>query len=374
VASLAASLALSAFAWLPLGHQIREPAPVYAFARPWFVADISSLVETSRQSPSPVETAATVLDSAGKRIYVALHDGRVLCRLGGRTLWTWSAGEAVLAGPLLDEATQTLFVAAGDGTLAALNRFTGAVRWQVALHEELTTTPTLAEGRLFVMSSEESVTAVDAATGKSLWKYHRDRPAGFTIRGNARPAAAHGLLFAGFADGMVAALRAADGVPRWTRNVGGAGDYLDVDALAAPADDRRVYAASARAGVFALDAASGEVAWTRELPGANRLLVEGTRVYAGGRGAVVALSRRGGAQLWRAQLPKERFATQPVLARGLLLFSEERGPLVGLEPATGRPLGVLDPGSGFSQPPTVAPGAAFVLSNAGRLFSLGLFP
>ena len=373
---LAAALAAPALAlsWMPVGHSVRPAEPLRRFERPWFIAEAQSLVDHRSLEYNAAETAAPVLDLAQTRLYLSLRDGRVRCKFRGQFVWTWVAKGAVLATPLLDEASDTLYVAAADGTLTALNRITGAVRWTAELKEELTTSPTLAGGKLFVMSSDESITAVDAATGKSVWKFHRDRPAGFTLRGNARPMVAHDLVFAAFADGSVAALRTADGVAKWSRNVSGTGDYLDVDALEAPPGDTHLYVASAKSGVSALDAATGEVGWTRDLIGANHLLVDGPRIYATGRGAVVGLARRDGRELWRARLPKERFATQPVAIGGLLIFSEDRGSLIALDPATGRARAVLDPGSGFSQPMAAVPGAGFIVSNGGTLFSLGLLP
>ena len=363
-----------AFSWLPVDHAVRPAEPKPSFERPWFVADAQPLVDTRALEYNSAETAAPVIDLAQTRLYLSLRDGRVRCQFRGEFAWTWVAGGAVLAAPLLDEASDTLYVGAADGTLTALNRITGAVRWKTEVKEELTTSPTLADGKLFLMSSDESITAVEAATGKSLWKFHRDRPAGFTLRGNARPMAAHDLVYTAFADGTVAALRASDGVARWTRNVSGAGDYLDVDSLDAPEGDAHLYVASAKSGISALDAATGEIAWTRELPGANHVLVDGPRVYGTGRGAVVGLSRRDGSELWKAKLPKERFATQPVASGGLLIFAEERGSLIALDPATGRARAVLDPGSGFSQPLTTVLGAGFIVSNNGTLFSIGLLP
>jgi len=320
----------------------------------------------------PRETAAPVLDEAGSRLYVGTADGYVRCRFRGRTAWTWRAGGSIIAAPLLD--AETLSVSAADGHLTALNRITGEVRWSTDVHEELTTTPTLAAGRLYVMSSEESVTAIDAESGKSLWKFHRDPPAGFTIRGNARPAVAHGSVFAGFADGTVAALGPADGVAKWTRNVSGSGDYRDVDDLQAADDDPRIYAASARAGIVALDAATGNPAWTAALPGANHVLADGPRLYASGKGTLVALVRTGGSVLWKNGLGNDRYGTAAAASGGLLLLALERGPLIAVDAITGRTRGSFDPGSGFSGGPTAIPGAAFVVSNGGVLFSLGLLP
>jgi outer membrane protein assembly factor BamB len=224
------------------------------------------------------------------------------------------------------------------------------------------------------MSSEESVTSVDVETGKSAWKFHRDPPAGFTIRGNARPRVSHGTVFAGFADGSLVALGPADGVARWARPLSGTGEYLDIDDLQAPDEDPNVYAASSKAGITALDAATGNPVWTAPLPGANHVLVDGPRVYASGKGMLVALRRSNGKLLWKLSLGNDRYATSAAVSGGLVLVALERGPLMAVDAVTGRSRGAFDPGSGFSGGPLAIPGAAFIVSNAGVLFSLGLLP
>src|SRR5207253_8821181 len=119
---------------------------------------------------------------------------------------------------------------------------------------------------------------------------------------------------------------------KWTRQLpAGAGEYADVDGLAAPEGDGRIYAASAKAGVVAIDALTGEVAWTVALPGANHVLVEGPRVIAGGRGTLVALDRLSGKQLWRMEMGKDRYPTQPVAMNGLVLVAQDRGALYGVD-------------------------------------------
>src|SRR5207253_4871017 len=185
------------------------------------------------------------------------------------------------------------------------------------------------------MSSEQSVTALDLKDGKRVWKFHRDAPGGFTIRGDAQPKIAHGVLFGGFADGVVAALQPENGVANWTRQVSGTGDYLDVDWIEAPEADSRIYLASAKAGVLAVDATTGETAWTTALPGANHVLVDGPRVIAGSKGALVALDRMSGKQLWKMELRKENYPTQPVAMNGLVLVAQDRGALLGIDAQTG---------------------------------------
>jgi outer membrane protein assembly factor BamB len=366
------ALALLAFSSTAFSHGPRLPKKGGQPDRPFFVSDMLHIVPQEKLPYQPHETATPVLDANQTRLYLGTSDGKLRCRFRGRTAWIFQAGGSIVAAPLLEG--ETLYLAAADGKLTALNRFTGAVRWQLDVHEELTTTPTISESRLFVMSSEESITAVDAKEGKSVWKFHRDPPGGFTIRGNARPRVAHGSVFAGFADGTVAALQPQDGVAKWSRQVSGPGEYLDVDWIEAPESDSRIYVASAKVGVVALDARSGEPAWTAPLPGANHLIVDGPRVIGGGKGALVALDRFTGKQHWKVDLGRERFPTQPVAMNGLLLVARDHGPLLGVDVQTGQTRGAFDPGSGFSQAVLALPGVAYVLSNGGALFLLGLLP
>jgi len=60
--------------------------------------------------------------------------------------------------------------------------------------------------------------------------------------------------------------------------------------------------------------------------------------------------------------------------RGLILVAKDRGALIGVDLETGQARGAFDPGSGFSQPAYAVPGAAYIVSNGGALFSLGLLP
>lgn len=364
--------ALLAFSFTPLAHGPRLPAVEGPTDPLFFVGEMQRIVPQEKVPFSPTETATPVLDPAQTRLYIGTRDGKVRCRFRGRTAWVFQARGAILASPLVEG--ETLYVPGGDGVFYALNRFTGAVRWQVDINEELTTSPTASEGRLFVMSSEQSVTALDQKDGKRLWKFHRDPPGGFTIRGDAQPRVAHGTVYVAFAEGTVAALQPKDGVARWVQQVSGTGDYLDVDWIDAPEADTRIYVASAKAGVVALDAQTGVSAWTYPLPGANHVTVEGSRVIAGGRGQLVALERRSGGKLWSLPLGPDRYPTQPVTMQGVVLVSEDRGALMGVDLLTGRVRNGFDPGSGFSQPAFAVPGVAYIVSNGGALYSLGLLP
>jgi len=363
---------LFAFSNWPLSHSPRRDPAVTQLDRAFFVDSMRRMVPEGGLDLYPRETATPLYDGPTGRLYVGTRDGMLRCLLRGEIVWAVKIRGGLLATPLLDK--DDLYVATGGGELVALNRITGKQRWVSEVKEELTTQPVIADGRLYVMSSEEAVTAI-SLEGKLLWKFRREPGTGFTIRGNARPKVAHGLLYTAFADGNVAALTLDQGVVRWIRNVSGTGDYLDVDALEAPEDDTRVYAASAKAGLVALDAKTGEPAWTYALPGANQVMVDGARLYASGKGALVGLTRLDGKKLWQFPLGEDRYAMAPAKTEGLLLVSVDRGPLWAIDSDTGRARGAFEPGrEGFSQGPLALRGAAMVISNTGALYTLGLLP
>ena len=363
---------LLAFADLPVSHTPRRDPAVTQLDRAFFVDSMRRMVPDTALELYPRETATPLYDSPTGRLYVGTRDGMLRCILRGEVVWAVKIRGGMLATPLLDK--DDLYIATGGGELIALNRITGKQRWVSEVKEELTTQPVIADGRLYVMSSEEAVTAI-SLEGKLLWKFRREPGAGFTIRGNARPRVAHGLLYAAFADGNVAALTLDQGVARWMRQVSGTGDYLDVDALAAPEDDTRVYAASAKAGVVALDAKTGEPVWTYALPGANQVMTDGARIYASGKGALVGITRLEGKKLWQFPLGEDKYAMAAAKSEGLLLVSVDRGPLWAVDSDTGRARGAFEPGrEGFSQGPLALRGAALVLSNTGALYTLGLLP
>lgn len=83
------------------------------------------------------------------------------------------------------------------------------VGWQTKLGSGLTS-PVIADGRLFVASSNEHVLhALQAETGASLWQYS------FDARVDSPPTVYRGLVLTGCRDGSVSALRATDGALVW---------------------------------------------------------------------------------------------------------------------------------------------------------------
>lgn len=149
---------------------------------------------------------------------------------------------------------------------------------QVRLRFDAAYEPVVAGGRVFVGSSaNNSLTALDAASGEELWRVYTDGPVRFA------PAVWDGRLFAACDDGALYCLEAATGRLLWRfrgapaeRLVLGNGRLINLwAARGAPAvHNGRVYFAAGIwpfEGVFlyALDARSGTVVWANDGSGAR---------------------------------------------------------------------------------------------------------
>jgi len=86
----------------------------------------------------------------------------------------------------------------------------------------LQVTPIVLDGVMYISSSHNHVWAIDAASGKELWKYAYNLPKGFTIfygPWNRGVAVGHGKVFLGTLDNNVVALDQKTGRELWRVNV-----------------------------------------------------------------------------------------------------------------------------------------------------------
>lgn len=174
----------------------------------------------------------------------------------GETRWEreTSAGQLHLRGSV---AVGDDCVFAGDGDLVAIEAADGTVRWRTGFDSPVETTPTVADGTVYVTD----------------------------------------------AGGTCHAVSTADGTERWTAAVG------EPEAGTAPAvAGEEVYVPSAT-GLSALTT-GGEARWTAELTRARTPSVDTECVYVGEAGfedrAVVAVGRTDGGERWRRETDEQR--------------------------------------------------------------------
>jgi len=134
------------------------------------------------------------------------------------TRWTYEIGEQVTSSPVI--ANGILYVVTGAGSVIAFDDLRGSVLWRRELGAAITMTPTVDEGVLFVgtHNAPGRLFALDARSGSTRWQ------TSFVGAIRSAPAIASGMLIIGEAggdpgmcyQGGVHAFEELTGTPVWT--------------------------------------------------------------------------------------------------------------------------------------------------------------
>lgn len=177
--------------------------------------------------------------------------------------------------------------------------------------------PAFADGKLYVISTDGKIEAIDAANGKTLWKQStrmgdgiwpfKHKKPGPDARYAGGPSVLGNLLVVGTLDGHVYAMDAATGKQLWSADV-------DDEVISPPAIDAgTVYARTNSGAVYAFDANSGERKWVYDqatvpllsLRGNGALLAaHGVVMFGSDDGNIVSLRGDTGAIQWKLPITK----------------------------------------------------------------------
>jgi outer membrane protein assembly factor BamB len=219
-----------------------------------------------------------------------------------------------------------LYVADWDGRVWALDARTGRTIWKrrparAAIKGAVSSTA----GKLYVGSYDGHVYCLGAQKGRLIWKAKAQRRLYGRSRFYSTPALAYGRLYVGSTDGKVYSYGATTGRLLWSHGTGG---YV----YASPAVwNGLVFAGSYSKRFFAFDAATGDVRWSFRANGpiSGSATVIGNVVYfATLAKRTYALNARTGKQLWT--FPDGKYT--PVVAVQGRLFLVGLGTVYGMVP------------------------------------------
>lgn len=252
-------------------------------------------------------------------------------------------GPTELASPVI--ADGRVFMAHGTidqvGTpaLVALDLAGGAELWRHPTGAEVKGSPTVADGRVVVVTSVGEVRAVEASSGALLWSTNLGDPADrFDV---TSPIIADGVVYVGGAE-ITAAVDAATGALIWQQDLGD--DWLATIYSAPVCDDTRV-AYGLFSGLFVLDRTSGAILWSRSANGRETYrspaLVDGVLYSAGdtfGSHKLRAFDATTGTVLWEAPFPAGNSNSAPAVADSVVLLGTANWTLEAFARADGRSL------------------------------------
>jgi outer membrane protein assembly factor BamB len=359
------------------------------------------VVAESRVVGEPYERGQAELDLVGRRVFVGSSDhGLYAVRAeDGTVLWRFETLGFVNCSPLYSRGEDAVYFGSNDGALYKVAARDGRLLWRFMTNAEVSRRPILEGGLLYVANANDTLLALEPATGKLRWHHHQTPAMGMEVAGYSGPAFSRGKVYMGFSDGTVGAFDAVSGAERWTpadlaaeveASTGEAPQYLDVDTTPIPATIEAgpaVFVGSYAGGIFALDAETGSQIWSNAgVKGTTELTLWSEPARAGrdgepptparrlllaasGTTGLWALDPETGEEVWRQTLPRGGFSA-PVPIQGALLVSASRLGVFLLSPRGGELIDGIHMVEGSSMTPAAAGAHAYVLTNGGTLLSL----
>jgi outer membrane protein assembly factor BamB len=160
-----------------------------------------------------------------------------------------------------------LYLGTDTAEVLDLNAADGHTVWAFKAPGAIKASPSYDAGKIFVADYESSMYALDAKTGKSVWRTNTSKVAPYGHGGFfSSPAIAFGDVYAGRDDGTVYAFDEKTGKVEWTFQTGGA-VYGSPAVAEVPGTPPTVYIGSEDGRFYALDARTGKVRWTYEVGG-----------------------------------------------------------------------------------------------------------
>jgi outer membrane protein assembly factor BamB len=249
---------------------------------------------------------------------------------GGRTLAAPRSEEINFEGLYGDPvvAEDAVFLTAYSGHVVAVG-LDGQARWVAGLDGRVIGGALVTRAGVYAGTTAGTLFALERDTGKVRWQ----RPAGNEIW--ATPVAARDLVIVPAMDGRLFAF-GEDGTVRWQQKVADGGI-----AAAPTVAGEQVFVGSFDKRIYALDAATGEVRW-RSAAADNwfwtQILAAGDTLYAGSLGGTVyAFSLQGTGEVrprWTAKVGSP-VRSRAALVRGVLVVGSKDGRLHGLDPGSG---------------------------------------
>jgi outer membrane protein assembly factor BamB len=337
----------------------------------------------ARVSTAPIVADGYVftLDGAGK---ISALDEATGSTVWSRMMRSDSKRDKETRGGGLAYQSGRLYVTSGFGYVMALEAASGADIWERDTNSPMHASPTLFQGRLYAVSVDNELFALNADTGAIEWSY-RGLAESARILSSSSPAVAGEVVVAPFASGEVIAFRLQNGRPLWsealTRETGGTALSSLNDIAGSPVISGNLVIAASHSGVLnAFDLVSGQTVWSVPAGGINMPWVADQTVFTiSADGQLAALDRSTGAAYWLLDLPryekaksrKGRIAWRgPVLAGGRLIMVSSRGDLWEIAPQDGSIIRQERIGQPVFVPPVVSNGTLYVLDDKARLTAL----
>ena len=350
-------------------------------SRPAWTASIGAGIASDRpEMPSPVVGGGRVFTMDTENV-VSAFDART-----GKSVWSVDLtrkeddDDAKPGGIAYDNGR--IFATTGFAKVVALDAGSGKEIWRRSVGLPVHVAPTVAGGRVFVITIENQLRALNASDGTQSWPPYQALAELARLQGGASPAAEGGIVVAPFSSGELVVIRAETGRPLWTESLAPLRRTDEISSLAQIKarpliNQGQVYAISVGGILAAFDVRSGQRLWDRDIGGLQSPWIAGQQLFQiTNENALICIASDTGRVHWITELPKFKDEKKheepilwsgPVLAGSRLLAVGSDGRLLTISPYDGRIVDRQTVAAGISVPPVVADGTVYLLDDDGNL-------
>jgi outer membrane protein assembly factor BamB len=277
-----------------------------------------------------------------------------------------------------------VFATSGFGEVVALDAKSGKVLWKQDLAVPIVNAPTANGGRVFVSSYDNHFFALAQTDGRKLWD-HQGITESAGILESTSAAVAGEYVLAPYSSGEIYALRVQNGRPAWNDMLTHSGvptalSELD-DIAGKPVVDRdTVYAISHSGVMAAINLNTGERLWSRDIGGIETPWAAGDYVYViTTEQELICLTRKEGKVKWIHQLQRWEDSegkhgsivwSGPVLVSDRLIAVSSTGIAAAISPYTGELIGKMEIPAGTYIAPVVANDTLYLYTSEAQLVAL----
>lgn len=333
--------------------------------------------------------------AAGGLVYVVDAHGRLSAVTAqGTEVWAQSLvpeGQKPDSGPGggLAVSGGVLFATTGFGEVLALSPASGQILWRRTFDAPIRSAPTVADGRVHVVLSDDLAAALSATDGATLWEV--ESAGGTGLLGGPAPAVSGGLAVLPFASGEIRGVSAASGLWQWGTAITLGRVELARSSIEDISGDpvfsgASVYASSQSGRTVRVATGSGERLWTMPEGAYGAVWPVGDSLFlVSDEARLVRAEAASGTEIWSVALPdlhpnrnwlgnRQPFRAithyGPILAGGRLWVASGDGVLRAYRPTDGALLVEIPLPAGAAAAPIVAGGIMYVVTDRGQLVAL----
>lgn len=307
----------------------------------------------------------------GTTVYVAGGEGSVAAidARTGADVWRASAGAPIAAGVGTDGKTTAVVTQAND--VVAFSG--GSEIWRQKISAQAYTAPFVAGGRVFVLAADRSVNAFDGQTGRKLWTQQRPNEP-LVLKQSGVILAVGDTLVVGLS-GRLAGLNPSNGSIRWEAPIASPRGVNDVERLVdlvgrISRDGDVVCARAFQAAVGCVNTVRGNLLWTKPANGSQGIHGDDKRLFGTeADGVVQAWNRADGERAWTTDVLRYRNLTAPLVVGRSIAVGDFAGVIHLLSRENGAVLNRLTTdGTAISAAPVLAGNTLIAVTRNGAIY------